>query len=772
MAGGGPGHVHTDLLTLLLLWGCLYASAVLAHYTKLSPLLFYIVFGCIFTNTGVLPEHPSEFMTTLSELAITIVFFALGLEENMLHFLGGIKKAWGIASVGALVPFACGWTSIRLMFPDAPWQEPVMAGLAVTATAVSLTMIALKAEGLATSKPAIGIITSAVLDDIACLAVVAVMVPLLVGDGVPGAGAILWTVGKALLFFVLIVVLHVLFFPRLLPPLLKFKKGDQASVVVLSLGLGIGMVALLFGFHPAIGAYMCGLIIEEKYFDLPPEGEAPDAVHLTLDTQDVHGNSFHHTQEIVEDAAFQWLGPVFFFLLGGKIIIEVDVLAAVVPQIVVCFLLLFFGQIASAGLSARFLPGGFTNGESLMIGIGMLGRAELFFVVLDIGYIQNPVFSKDVFYVLMFTAMLLNISVPVCISLYKPYFVGEKLPPKCLQGKFGIYRPGDPDANPGGLAPSLRSNSEISLPGVGDDFDVKEVSIAAMKAQKEYFKADHRAYRRPMSIANPAVLQGLTPALLEAHQSGDEVVMQSYHRDSGQALAAAALQALQGQQMDDRPAPLRSMCGMNCNPKVCVLCRHLMVASESSRIGAGVAEPDAFLQLVYEDKRIQRDLSASDPNMAGRGSSDPRMNAMRAKPKPKRNNVAESVQSDDAQSVTSAMTYMSDDKWDSASMSGATGSELTREVRQYIDRRAHARPRPPKNRGSPALASRPPAPADTPARAVETLSPPPVTADDVFLACLGDTGKSTENGHAESKPATVPTGPVRQAATPAASYSL
>ena len=52
----------------------------------------------------------------------------------------------------------------------------------------------------------------------------------------------------------------------------------QASVVVLSLGLGIGMVALLFGFHPAIGAYMCGLIIEEKYFDLPPADEAPDAV--------------------------------------------------------------------------------------------------------------------------------------------------------------------------------------------------------------------------------------------------------------------------------------------------------------------------------------------------------------------------------------------------------------------------------------------------------------------------------------------------------------
>ena len=41
--------------------------------------------------------------------------------------------------------------------------------------------------------------------------------------------------------------------------------------------------------------------------------------------EDTHGNSFHHTQEIVEDAAFCWLGPIFFFLLGGKIVIEADV---------------------------------------------------------------------------------------------------------------------------------------------------------------------------------------------------------------------------------------------------------------------------------------------------------------------------------------------------------------------------------------------------------------------------------------------------------------
>merc|ERR1719352_1554744 len=58
-------------------------------------------------------------------------------------------------------------------------------------------MIALKAEGLATSKPAIGIMTSAVLDDIASLALVAIMVPVAAGEAEPTAQGILWTPASA-----------------------------------------------------------------------------------------------------------------------------------------------------------------------------------------------------------------------------------------------------------------------------------------------------------------------------------------------------------------------------------------------------------------------------------------------------------------------------------------------------------------------------------------------------------------------------------------------
>jgi len=53
---------------------------------------------------------------------------------------------------------------------------------------------------------------------------------------------------------------------------------------------------------------------------------------------------------------------------------------------------------------------------------GMLGRAELAFVVMDIGYVHNNIFTDEVFYTLMFAAFSLNILVPLCIKFWTPHF--------------------------------------------------------------------------------------------------------------------------------------------------------------------------------------------------------------------------------------------------------------------------------------------------------------------------------------------------------------
>jgi len=296
----------------------------------------------------------------------------------------------------------------------------------MTATAVSLTMVSLKSENLQNSPAATGIMTSAILDDVASLAAVAIIIPMATGAAeitVIGVSAILI---KAILFFSIITLLELIIFPhdsklalfKMYPFLKRFgmkgfisiSNGEHATLVVLLTALLISLLSYQFGFHPAVGAYMAGLVIKQEYF--------------RFNSQESE-EGYHETKKIVDNVAFSWIGPVFFVELGTKIAFDMEILVSVIPHVITLTLGLLLAQIISASVSARY-TGNFQWHESIMIGFGMLGRAELAFVVMDIGYVQNNVITTDAFYTLMATAFFLNVSVPLLIKWWKPYFTGEK----------------------------------------------------------------------------------------------------------------------------------------------------------------------------------------------------------------------------------------------------------------------------------------------------------------------------------------------------------
>ncbi|MCB1432536.1 MAG: cation:proton antiporter, partial [Alphaproteobacteria bacterium] len=181
--------------------------------------------------------------------------------------------------------------------------------------------------------------------------------------------------------------------------------GKHSTLTVLLLALLVGLLANEFGFHPAVGAYMAGLVIKEEYFQF-----------------DLTFGSYRDTKRIIENSAFSWIGPVFFVELGTKLVFDWDVLVSVIPQIIAMTIALFVSQVASAAIAARYTGGMNWNG-SMMIGFGMLGRAELAFVVMDIAYVQNKIFTIEVFYTLMATAFMLNVAVPVTIAWWKPRYI-------------------------------------------------------------------------------------------------------------------------------------------------------------------------------------------------------------------------------------------------------------------------------------------------------------------------------------------------------------
>ena len=413
-----------DLEHLAIIWFGVFVSSFLAKRTKLTAVLYFLAFGSLMVSIGVLPVETSPFIEGLSNIGIIIIMFALGFEENSSKFVQGIKRSWGIALFGAIAPFLVAYYTAMYYWDDV--RLALMCGLAMTMTAVSLAMVSLRSQGLNASTAARGIMTSAVLDNIGSLALVALVVPLATGESEVSITGILAVILNVFVFFGIVTALGLWIFPSESPgkimhripfvrnhgvrDLLMLGESGTATLAILLLGLVIGILAHYFSFHPAVGAYMAGLILKKEYF------------HVDKAAQET---AYQNTKHVIDDVAFSWIGPVFFVTLGTRIILDFDIILSVLPETVVLTAGLIAGQTISALLAARY-TGRFHWYESIMIGFGMLGRAELAFVVLNIGYVEHAIFTEQAFYTLMLTAFWLNVSVPVMMRLWHPYYTGEK----------------------------------------------------------------------------------------------------------------------------------------------------------------------------------------------------------------------------------------------------------------------------------------------------------------------------------------------------------
>jgi Kef-type K+ transport system membrane component KefB len=405
-----------DLSLLAIIWTSVLVASFIAHRTRLTPVLWYLFLGAVMVNLGFLPETMPIFIVNFAELGIIVIMFALGFEENTGHFLQSVKRNWGIALFGALVPFLVSY-SVALTIWD-NHNIALLCGLAMSATAVSLTMVSLKSEGLSKSPAAVGIMTSTVIDSISSVALVAILIPITTGNATLTVDGVLLTIGKVIAFFIVVTffgawlfpaekgwLTKVPFFKHLnLPVMLAMGRGQYMILALLLIAVLVGVLAHKFGFHPAVGAYMAGLIIKKEYFDFHPERQV-----------DFHKQAL----EMINNIAYSWIGPVFFVTLGSKLIFDSELAMTVLPYSLILFVCLFVGQVLSAGLAARF-TGNFDWASSWMIGFGMLGRAELAFVVMDIAFVEHQIFTLETFYTLMLTAFLLNVCVPLTIRWWKP----------------------------------------------------------------------------------------------------------------------------------------------------------------------------------------------------------------------------------------------------------------------------------------------------------------------------------------------------------------
>ena len=418
-------------------------SKLIAKKTSSVDVIWLIVFGAIFANIGLLPTE-NETMEVIGEWGIVFIMFALGFDEDLSHFKEGLLRSWGIAVFGAIFPFL-GAYYVATLFGYST-NEAMLWGLTMTATAVSLTMVTLKNENLHKTKAATGIMTSAVIDDVLSLIGVAIVIPIVLTTSTDGSSSginitdIMIILLKVAIFFSIVIFLGLFAFPGTTPKelpknptawqyaeyyasklmqytgikkLILAYRGEFSPLIMISIALTLGAIAYLFGFHPAIGAYLAGLFLKKEYFIFDVSEER---------RRDQH---FEKSKSVIDHIAFTVFGPIFFVNLGTKIEFNAHMFMEALPMFVTLFVVVFIFQVVSAAVSAKY-TGGYSTKESIMIGFGMLGRAELAFVVINLAFTEHHLISEVQFNTLIMTIFLLNLSVPFAIKWFKPYFLEEK----------------------------------------------------------------------------------------------------------------------------------------------------------------------------------------------------------------------------------------------------------------------------------------------------------------------------------------------------------
>lgn len=245
----------------------------------------------------------------------------------------------------------------------AEFNSALFLGAVLTATSVSITIQALRDLGKLQGLVGTTIISAAIIDDVLGIIVLTIVSNLsasstgadvATGTSSTATMAILLTVGKTILFFVLAMGLGVLinkFFKKVFA---NHNNSQRVAIYGLALCFGLAFIAeKFFGIADITGAYCAGVML------------------CNLQSRDYIGKK-------VDSTGYMFFGPIFFASIGLKTNLSsfnISMLWFTTALIAVALV----SKLLGCGIVSRLT--GFTTKDSFRIGLGMMTRGEVALIV-------------------------------------------------------------------------------------------------------------------------------------------------------------------------------------------------------------------------------------------------------------------------------------------------------------------------------------------------------------------------------------------------------
>jgi Na+:H+ antiporter len=328
----------------------------------------------------------------LAEVGVVLLMFVAGLETDMAMMRTTVAPAFWAAAGGVVLPMAGGAYLARLFHFS--WPEAVFIGTILTATSVTITAQTLMNLKQLRSRSGSTILSAAVIDDVMGLIVLSLVIAL--APQMAGSGHASWREMSFTILKMAICMITMFWFG---PPITKWVMHratrlhghhvEAAAALIIAFLLAFD--AQWFGSMAAItGAYVAGLFV------------AQTASHERV-LQDLHP---------MVNSLF---GPIFFVSIG--LAVNARHVSGSILFFALLLLMAIVGKLAGCGLGARL--NGFTNRESMVVGIGMIPRGEVGLITASLGLAAGLV-TRDIYVQVVVLVLITTLITPAMLKYAFP----------------------------------------------------------------------------------------------------------------------------------------------------------------------------------------------------------------------------------------------------------------------------------------------------------------------------------------------------------------
>ncbi|HVM75713.1 MAG TPA: cation:proton antiporter [Candidatus Saccharimonadales bacterium] len=326
------------------------------------------------------------FIDVVSRLAILVLLFLVGLEISLVEMRRVGKYATYVALLGIVLPMILGMGVMKLLHPDSELAADLFIGGILTATSVGITARVLRDIGRDTTEEARIILGAAVIDDVLCLIVLAV-VSGLAATGTISFASIAITTGKAALFLVASLGIGIWLTPKIVRRLASAGVQNLKLLFGVSFALVLAWLANVAELATIVGAFAAGMILN-SFFD-----------------KEVGGISLHELLTPIESL----LVPLFFVWMGIQVKLETMASKDVIIAGLLLTVVAVIGKVAAGwGCPPRL--------NRLAVGFGMMPRGEVGLIFAGIGKAIGVV-NEGLFSAVVLLVMLTTVLAPIALRI-------------------------------------------------------------------------------------------------------------------------------------------------------------------------------------------------------------------------------------------------------------------------------------------------------------------------------------------------------------------